>query len=51
MEVDSWLHQLKNGKVLTEREVKLLCLKVQEIFCEVKITYLRNRTFSQFQPL
>ena len=29
--VDKWLEQLKQGKCISERDVKLLCEKVKEI--------------------
>ena len=45
MDVDSWLELLEKGKVMTERDVKLLCVKVSEILCEVPFLS-RNRTCS-----
>ena len=36
MDIDYWLNLLKQGKILTERDVKNLCLKVTEIFSEVQ---------------
>ena len=35
MDVDNWLEKLKRGQILSERELKELCIKVTEIFCEV----------------
>jgi hypothetical protein len=35
MNVDRWIEGLINGDILSEREVKLLCIKVTEIFSEV----------------
>ena len=35
MEVDKWLEDLRDGKILKERDVKQLCLKITEILCEV----------------
>ena len=47
MDIDSWLEGLRNGRILTEREVKQLCLKITEILCEVIILNSRNQTFNQ----
>jgi len=30
----NWLEQLKKGKCINERDVKILCDKLKEIFCE-----------------
>ena len=35
MNVDTWLEGLRKTQILTEREVKQLCIKVTEILCEV----------------
>lgn len=35
MDVDAWINNLEQGKLLTEREIKQLCLKVSEILYEV----------------
>jgi|688.fasta_scaffold816755_1 hypothetical protein len=37
MNIDNWLEGLIKGEILIERDVKLLCLKVTEILCEVII--------------
>ena len=37
MNIDKWLEGLIKGEILSERDVKLLCLKVTEILCEVII--------------
>ena len=31
---DKWLEQLKEGKCISERDVKILCDKLKEILCE-----------------
>jgi hypothetical protein len=33
-DVDAWLEQLRNGKILEERDLRLLCEKVKEIVIE-----------------
>ena len=35
MEVDKWISDLEEGKLLSERDIKQLCLKVSEILSEV----------------
>ena len=37
MNIDNWLEDLKNGEILKERDVKLICLKVTEILIEVQL--------------
>lgn len=32
--MDAWLEQLRNGKILEERDLRLLCEKVKEIVIE-----------------
>jgi hypothetical protein len=52
MNVDTWLEGLRSNQILTEREVKQLCIKVTEILCEVIYNYkliIRNQMFSQLQ--
>jgi len=34
MEEDKWLEQVKQGKCLTEHDLKKLCDKLKEILCE-----------------
>jgi hypothetical protein len=49
MDVENWLQVLKKGLILSEREVKQLCLKIIELLCEVfkkKIFKLRNLTYN-----
>ena len=31
---DKWLEDVKNGKCLTEHDLKILCDKLKEILCE-----------------
>ena len=54
MDIRSWIEILKNGKVLSERDVKNLCIKVIEIFSEVlyikiydNFLILRNQMYNQ----
>lgn len=35
MDVDLWLQKLRAGKILSERDIKNLCIQVTEIFSEV----------------
>jgi serine/threonine-protein phosphatase 4 catalytic subunit len=30
-DIDSWIHQLKHGKILKETDVKILCTQAKEI--------------------
>ena len=33
-DVDRWLDTVKNGNILTERELRILCEKIKEILIE-----------------
>jgi len=33
-DIDSWLENVKNGTILPERELRILCEKVKEILIE-----------------
>ena len=34
MDIDAWLDTVKNGKVLPERDLRILCEKVKELLIE-----------------
>ena len=40
---DKWLEQLKEGKCISERDVKILCDKLKEILCEELFYYYTKR--------
>jgi hypothetical protein len=37
MEVENWLELLRTQRILNERDIRLLCLKVSEVLIEVSI--------------
>lgn len=47
MDIDNFISLLKKGKILKERDVKNLCIKVIEILAEVFYILIRNLMFNQ----